>query len=68
MPPESVDPMASGAPVPGETDVAVIGGGVIGLCTAYELVQRGREVVVIDKARWPRVVQWGMPASSFPAM
>ena len=29
--------------------MAVIGGGVIGLCTAYELVARGREVVVIDQ-------------------
>ena len=35
--------------LPAETDVAVVGGGVVGLCTAYELSRRGREVVVIDK-------------------
>ena len=49
--PESTDRVASTAPVPGETDVAVVGGGVIGLCVAYELLQRGREVVVVDKGR-----------------
>ena len=49
LPSESADPIASTTPLPAETDVAVIGGGVIGLCVAYELAQRGREVVVIDK-------------------
>ena len=51
---ESVDPVAASAPVPGDTDVAVIGGGVVGLCVAYELVERGREVVVIDKGQVAR--------------
>lgn len=37
------------AKLPPDADVAVIGGGVIGLCTAYELLQHGRDVVVIDK-------------------
>ena len=49
LPPESTDRAASATPVPGETDVVVIGGGIIGLCVAYELVKLGREVVVIDK-------------------
>lgn len=49
LPRESVAPTDPTPCVPGETDVAVIGGGVIGLCVAYELVQMGREVVVIDK-------------------
>lgn len=35
--------------LPDRVEVAVVGGGVIGLCTAYELSRRGREVVVIDK-------------------
>lgn len=35
--------------LPTESDVVVIGGGVIGLCAAYELSRHGREVVVIDK-------------------
>ncbi len=29
--------------------VVVVGGGVIGLCTAYALLQRGREVVVLER-------------------
>ncbi len=31
------------------TDVLIIGGGIIGLCTAYYLRQRGVEVVVVDQ-------------------
>jgi glycine oxidase len=34
-----------------EADVAVIGGGVIGLACAYELLQRGRSVVVLERDR-----------------
>lgn len=34
--------------LPAKTDVVIIGGGVIGLCTAYELAARNRDVVVID--------------------
>ena len=49
MPPELASRISSVSTIPGETDVAVIGGGVIGLCTAYELVAHGREVVVIDQ-------------------
>ena len=47
--PESSSRSSSAFPIPGETDVAVVGGGVIGLCAAYELVAHGREVVVIDQ-------------------
>jgi hypothetical protein len=32
------------------TDVVIIGGGIAGLSTAYELSQRGQDVVVIDRA------------------
>lgn len=32
-----------------QADVAVIGGGAIGLCTAQELQRRGRQVMVIEK-------------------
>ena len=35
--------------LPGRADVAVIGGGVVGLCAAYELAAHGRQVVVIDR-------------------
>ena len=39
----------SAGALPEEADVAIVGGGVVGLCTAYELSRHGREVVVIDK-------------------
>lgn len=32
------------------TDIAVIGAGIVGVCTAYELRKRGLRVVLIDKA------------------
>jgi len=32
-------------------DVAVIGGGVIGVCSAYYLLQKGRKVVLIEKGQ-----------------
>lgn len=49
MSPETAGFDRSAAALPAEADVAVIGGGVVGLCTAYELSLHGREVVVIDK-------------------
>ena len=38
-------------PLPDSVDVAIIGGGVIGICTAWNLVQRGLRVLVCDKGR-----------------
>lgn len=49
MPPDPPDLPSSDFPIPGRADAAVIGGGVVGLCIAYELVKEGREVVVIDR-------------------
>ncbi|MEU3962817.1 FAD-dependent oxidoreductase [Streptomyces buecherae] len=40
-----------GAPAEASADVAVIGGGMAGLCTAWELVRRGRSVVVLEAGR-----------------
>lgn len=37
-------------PLPQRADVVVIGGGVIGLCTTYELLRRGRSVTLIERA------------------
>lgn len=34
-----------------DCDVAIVGGGIAGLSTAYELARRGRQVVVIDRGR-----------------
>ncbi|MBI1383928.1 MAG: FAD-dependent oxidoreductase [Rhizobiales bacterium] len=37
--------------LPARVDVAIIGGGVIGVCTAYELAKRGIAVAVFEKGR-----------------
>ena len=37
--------------LPGEVDVAIIGGGVIGVTTAWFLAKRGRKVLLCDKGR-----------------
>lgn len=34
-----------------ECDVAVVGSGIAGISTAYELCQRGKSVIVIDRGR-----------------
>jgi glycine/D-amino acid oxidase-like deaminating enzyme/nitrite reductase/ring-hydroxylating ferredoxin subunit len=46
-----VEVMPGAAPLPGdlETDVVVIGSGIAGMSTAYELCQRGKSVAVIDR-------------------
>ena len=36
-------------PLPSETDVVVIGGGVIGVCTAYYLARLGQKVMLCEK-------------------
>jgi glycine/D-amino acid oxidase-like deaminating enzyme/nitrite reductase/ring-hydroxylating ferredoxin subunit len=41
-----------------EADVAVIGGGIAGLSTAYELSRHGRSVILIDRGP----IGWGMTA------
>jgi len=38
--------------------IAVIGGGVIGLSTAWELAMRGHEVTLIEKERFGRKASW----------
>jgi glycine oxidase len=41
--------------LPDRSEVAVIGGGVIGLSVAYELARRGRRVIVLDRDDLPGV-------------
>jgi glycine/D-amino acid oxidase-like deaminating enzyme len=38
-------------PPPSEADVVVIGGGVIGVCTALFLAEAGKRVVLLEKGR-----------------
>jgi len=42
-------PAGSAAPLPGAVDVAIVGGGIIGVSTAYALARAGVRVAVFDK-------------------
>lgn len=44
-----VDAVASSDNFPTETDVVIVGGGIIGVATALSLVQRGIRVVLLEK-------------------
>ncbi|MTI17018.1 FAD-binding oxidoreductase [Rhodobacteraceae bacterium RKSG542] len=61
--------------LPQETDVVIIGGGVIGICTAYYLAKKGVKVTVCEKGRvageqssrnWGWVRQQGRDAAELP--
>jgi len=45
-----------------ECDVAIIGSGIAGISTAYELATRGKSVIVIDRGR----ICGGMPPAHSP--
>src|ERR1043166_5170141 len=51
-----VESQATSRPVPAKADVVVIGGGPAGSTAANLLAQKGYEVVLLDKARHPRLV------------
>lgn len=53
IPPWSAHAPGIGAegPLPESVDVVVIGGGIAGVCTGWELVQRGLSVVLCEKGR-----------------
>jgi glycine/D-amino acid oxidase-like deaminating enzyme len=64
-------------PVPAETDVVVIGGGVAGVMTAWFLHERGARVVVCEKGRiageqssrnWGWIRQQGRDPAELPIM
>ncbi len=44
-----VDPVAGDPELPASTQVVVIGGGIIGVCTAFFLAQKGLPVVLCEK-------------------
>jgi len=46
-----VDPVASDPDVPARTGVVIIGGGIIGVSTAFFLAQKGHAVVLCEKGR-----------------
>ena len=49
MPGPKLDPVESNANLPAEVDVVIIGGGIAGVCTALELVDRGKTVAICEK-------------------
>jgi glycine/D-amino acid oxidase-like deaminating enzyme len=70
-------PVSFPGPLPAETDVVVIGGGVIGVCTALFLARRGRRVVLVEKGRiageqssrnWGWIRQQGRDPHELPIM
>ncbi|WP_181770611.1 FAD-dependent oxidoreductase [Amycolatopsis pittospori] len=44
-------PDRTGTPLPREVDVAILGGGIAGLTTAYRLMKAGRSVLVLEAGR-----------------
>src|ERR1700693_609142 len=46
-----VDPVASDLRLPERADVVIIGGGIIGTCTALFLAEKGHAVVLCEKGR-----------------
>lgn len=70
-------PVQFTAPLPARADVVVIGGGVIGVMTAWYLAERGEKVVLCEKGRiageqssrnWGWVRQQGRDHAELPIM
>ncbi|MCA0274260.1 MAG: FAD-binding oxidoreductase [Proteobacteria bacterium] len=70
-------PIRFAAPLPKAADVVVIGGGIIGVMTAWYLAERGEKVVLCEKGRvgaeqsgrnWGWVRQQGRDPSELPIM
>ncbi|MEX0371104.1 MAG: FAD-dependent oxidoreductase, partial [Tateyamaria sp.] len=64
-------------PPPNRADVVVIGGGVIGVCTALYLAEAGKRVVLLEKGRiageqssrnWGWIRQQGRDPDELPIM
>lgn len=70
-------PVAQKGPLPAQADVVVIGGGVIGVCTALFLARDGHRVVLLEKGRiaaeqssrnWGWIRQQGRDPDELPIM
>lgn len=77
FPISEASPVRFNATLPGRADVVVIGGGVIGVMTAWHLVERGLSVVLCEKGRiageqsgrnWGWVRQQGRDPGELPIM
>ncbi len=70
-------PVVYPGPPPSDTDVVVIGGGVIGVCTALYLARAGQKVTLLEKGRiageqssrnWGWIRQQGRDPAELPIM
>ncbi|MFP5478256.1 MAG: NAD(P)/FAD-dependent oxidoreductase [Alphaproteobacteria bacterium] len=77
FPISEASPVRFAAPLPGRVDVAIVGGGVIGVMTAWFLRQKGLSVPVLEKGRiageqssrnWGWVRQQGRDPGELPIM
>ncbi|MGB5066216.1 MAG: FAD-dependent oxidoreductase, partial [Albidovulum sp.] len=77
FPISEASPVRFGGPLPKACDVVVIGGGVIGVMTAWFLAARGQRVLLCEKGRiageqssrnWGWVRQQGRDPSELPMM
>ncbi len=77
FPISEASPVRFAAPLPARVDVAVIGGGVIGVMTAIFLRQKGLSVLVLEKGRiageqssrnWGWIRQQGRDPAELPIM
>ena len=77
FPISQADPVEHDAGLPDRCDVAIVGGGIIGVMTAYYLARKGQRVVLLEKGRiaaeqssrnWGWVRQTGRDAAELPIM
>ena len=77
FPISETSPIEHDADLPDRADVAIVGGGVIGVMTAYYLAHKGSQVVLMEKGRiaaeqssrnWGWVRQTGRDAAELPIM
>lgn len=77
FPISETSPVTYAGPPPAQADVVVIGGGVIGVCTALYLAEGGHSVVLLEKGRiageqssrnWGWIRQQGRDPDELPIM
>lgn len=77
FPLSEANPICFAGPPPGAADVVVIGGGIIGVCTALYLARAGQSVVLLEKGRiaaeqssrnWGWIRQQGRDPDELPIM